>query len=190
MLEATAPAHPKADDARREAVPAFEQVYEEHFAFVFRMAKGLGIPSSSVDDVVQDVFVVVHRKLPEFEGRAKVRTWLTRILFNVVREHRRARARSRHDELSEDFHDDRAKSPEGRAAEREAARILLDMLDAMEADQREVFVLAEVEQMEMPEIASALGINVNTAYSRLRLARREYEKQLARVRARDDWRKR
>ena len=72
----------------------------------------------------------------------------------------------------------------------QAVRILGEILDAMDADQREVFVLAEVEQLAVPEIADILQVNVNTVYSRLRLARKDYERQLARVRAKDDWRQR
>jgi RNA polymerase sigma-70 factor (ECF subfamily) len=153
-------------------------IYDAHVAFVARMARGLGVPVAAVDDVVQDVFLVVHRKLGEFEGRAQLRTWIARIVLNVVRGHRRDHARVRASEAFEDdaFIDPQGKSPDEVALEREAVRLLGEILDAMPEEQRVVFVLAEIEGLEMAEVAESLSINVNTAYSRLRLARKEYER--------------
>ena len=173
----------------RPPVPSFEEVYAAHFDFVWRSARAMGVPSASVDDVVQDVFMVVHRRLSEFEGRAQLRTWLARILVRVICEHRRRfRRKEAHAPLEEEPVDRGQLGPLEQVARREAARALLAILDAMDDEKRQVFVLAEVEQLPVPEIATALGINVNTAYSRLRLARAEYEKQLSRLRARDEWR--
>lgn len=176
-------------------VPSFEEVYETHFAFVWRSIRRLGIPISAVDDAVQDVFIVVHRRLPEFEARASVRTWLFAILVRVVRDYRRAYRRkdmpvfaagepSDPDEVGTGvLHD-----PQEIAAHNEASRHLHLLLDRLDDDKREVFVLAELEQMAVPEIAEALGINLNTAYSRLRTARQDFEQGVARLRARDGWR--
>lgn len=169
--------------------PSFDEVYEAHVDFLWRSARGLGVPPASVDDVLQDVFVVVHRRLPHFEGRAAIRTWLARILVRVVQEHRRRfRRREDHATLPEELADPSARGPHDEVARAQAVRMLEAILDAMQEDQRTVFVLAEIEQMPAPEIAVALEINVNTVYSRLRLARREYERQLARIRAKDGWR--
>lgn len=167
----------------------FAAVYDAHFAALWRNARALGIPPDAVDDVLQDVFIVVHRRLPAFDGRGQLRTWLTKILVRVVATHRRRyRRKGGHDELPEDVRDERELGPHDQTARREAARMLLRILDAMDEDQRAVFVLAEIEHMAVPEIAVAIGEKVNTTYSRLRLARREYERQLARLRARDEWR--
>src|SRR4051794_16597314 len=68
----------------------FEEVYEEHFSFVWRAARRLGAPAAAVDDVVQEVFLVVHRRLPEFAGRSSLKTWLFAIVLRVVRDHRRS----------------------------------------------------------------------------------------------------
>src|SRR5579859_5834321 len=70
--------------------PTFAQVYEEHFSFVWRSARRLGAPDAVVDDVVQEIFVIVHRRLAAFEGRSSMKTWLYGIVLNVVRAHRRA----------------------------------------------------------------------------------------------------
>lgn len=168
--------------------PSFDEVYEAHVDFLWRSARALGVPPSGVDDVLQDVFVVVHRRLAHFEGRASLRTWLARILVRVIAEHRRRfRRREDHAALPEDVRDASA-GPMEEVALGQAARLLVRILDAMDEDQRTVFVLAEIEQMTVPEIAAAIEVNVNTVYSRLRLARREYDRQLARVRAKDAWR--
>lgn len=181
----------KVEDAASAPVPPpdFAAVYDAHFASLWRSARALGIPADAVDDVLQDVFIVVHRRLPSFEGRAQIRTWLTKILVRVVATHRRRhRRKGGLDALPEDVRDERETGPHDLAARREAARLLMEILDAMDDDQRAVFVLAEIEQMPVPEIASAIGENLSTTYSRLRLARADYARHLARLRARDEWR--
>ncbi|MFN7699800.1 MAG: RNA polymerase sigma factor [Deltaproteobacteria bacterium] len=186
----------RADERREDASgapfvpPSFDEVYEAHVDYLWRAARGMGVSPSAVDDVLQDLFLVVHRRLPDFEGRASLRTWLTRILVRVVSEHRRRfrRKESGHDELVEDMLETHQPTPADEAARNEAVALLSQILGAMDEDQRVVFVLAEVEQLPVPEIAASLETNVNTVYSRLRLARKDYEKHLARIRAKDEWR--
>jgi RNA polymerase sigma-70 factor, ECF subfamily len=84
-------AHPSAPVVRARV--AFDQVYEAHFAFVFRNGKRLGVPDASVDDVVQEVFMVLSRRLSDYDGRTPLRGWIYGILCNVVREYRRSRRR-------------------------------------------------------------------------------------------------
>jgi RNA polymerase sigma-70 factor, ECF subfamily len=169
----------------------FDDVYRAHFAFVWRSAKRLGVNEAALDDVVQEVFVVVHRRLADFEGRSSLRTWLFGITLRVVRDHRRA-ARRRDPGPPVDPYTLRAtgSGPADTAEQAEAVRLLHALLDELDDDRREVFVMAELEQMAMPEIAEALGLNVNTAYARLRIARQEFEEALSRHRARDAWRQR
>ena len=175
--------------ATRAETPTFAEVYEAHFAALWRSARALGVPESACDDVLQEVFIIVHRKLGEFEGRAAVRTWLVRILVNVVSEQRRRfRRKEDHEELPEEVRDSRVSGPLEALARAEAVRVLAKILATLDDDQRTVFVLAELEQLPVPEIAAALNVSANTVYSRLRLARAEYERQVARVRARDEWR--
>lgn len=179
-----------------EARPlSFDEVYRDHVDFLFRATRGFGVAPHVVDDVLQDVFVVVHRRLGEHDGKGAIRSWLVRILFNVVRDHRRrgraVRARSStldgelDEHLTSDGHD-----PEQAAALAEARRTLLKILDEMDESQRTVFVLAEVEQMPVPEVAEAMGTSVNTAYSRLRLARQHFSAAVERARTKDEWRQR
>jgi RNA polymerase sigma-70 factor (ECF subfamily) len=175
----------------------FAQLYESHFAFVWGSARRLGTPEASVDDIVQEIFVVAHRRLAKFEGRSSLKTWLFGIILNVVRAHRRS-LRAKHPHLlrpgvrGDDIERlaDTAAGPHEHATKVEAARLVDQLLDALDDDKREVFVLAELEQMSVPEIASSLALPVNTVYSRLRLAREEFAAGAARHRARDEWRMR
>jgi RNA polymerase sigma-70 factor, ECF subfamily len=167
----------------------FDDVYRGEFGFVWRSAKRLGLRDAALDDAVQEVFVVVHRRLAEFEGRSSLRTWLFGITLRVVRDHRRsARRRDPGPPVDPDTLRATGSGPAESAEKAEAVRLLHALLDELDDERREVFVMAELEQMPMPEIADALGINVNTAYARLRIARHEFEQALARHRARDMWR--
>jgi RNA polymerase sigma-70 factor (ECF subfamily) len=175
-----------AQAAPRRPCLVFDAVYREHFAFVWRAAKRLGVGDGSLDDVVQEVFVVVHRRLGDFEGRSSVKTWLFGIALRIVRDHRRAaRRRPVEPAVDVDTLESTASGPAEHAEKAEAVRVLHTLLDQLADERREVFVMADLEQLTMPEIAETLAINVNTAYARLRLARQEFEQALARHRARD-----
>jgi len=172
-------------------VPSFAQIYEDTFDFVWCSARRLGVPDASLDDAVQEVFVIVHRRLAEFEGRSSIKTWLFGIVRNVSREARRsARRKSPHNAegalADPELLAAAAEEQPDRIAERTAEnRVLHELLDRLDDDKREVFVLAELEQFSVPEIAEAVGCNVNTAYSRLRLARQAFAEAAARYRARE-----
>lgn len=176
--EAAAPApEPPGDLAR---------IYEEHFDFVWRSARRLGVPDGAVDDVVQEVFIVVHRQLASFEARSSMKTWLFGILRNLVLRQRRSWARrGREEALEESAIEAVGAAADERVAESQARRVLHALLAQLDDDKRAVFVLAEMEQMSAPEIAEATGLKLNTVYSRLRLARAEMERALERHRARE-----
>ncbi len=176
-------------------VPPFEQIYEDYFDFVWRSARRLGIQGDAVDDVVQEVFIIVNRRLPEFEGRSSLKTWIFGVALRVVRDHRRALRRKSPHSLYPDAAIDPElvsegpeRGPHESAAKSEAVHVLRQILDELDDDKREVFVLAELEQMTVPEIVDALGLNLNTIYSRLRAARQQFDEAVARHRARDAWR--
>lgn len=180
-----APSVPKARASVPVEVPPFAEVYQRNFDFVWRTARRLGIPDGSVDDVAQEVFIVVHRKLPEFEGRSSLKTWLFAISRRVVSDHRRRLKRQRpHTPFPDDRMADAGASPQERAARHEAAMLLHAFLDSLPDEQREVFVLSELEQMTAPEIGEATDVKLNTVYSRLRLARKAFERVVARHQAR------
>lgn len=166
----------------------FEEVYELHAAFVFRNLRRLGVPERGLDDAVQDVFVVVHRRLPEFEGRSAVTTWLFAIVLGVARNARRSQRRHAVEAPGETEPDDLASAPaerpDHRAERAQAVRVLCALLDELDEDKREAFVLSQLEQMTAPEISEALGVNVNTVYARIRAAIKAFDLAVARYRAR------
>jgi RNA polymerase sigma-70 factor (ECF subfamily) len=165
------------------AAAEVERIFREHGPFVWRALRRLGVAAADADDACQEVFVVVHRKLGEYEGRAVVRTWLYGIAVRVAAAQRR-RSHARHEIATEDpVARDAASSsnPEGAAADREALVLLDRALDELDDEKRAVFVLYEVEGLEMPEVAEALACPVQTAYSRLHAARKEVEKSMRRA---------
>jgi RNA polymerase sigma-70 factor (ECF subfamily) len=162
--------------------PQFEALYRQHHAFVWRSVRRLGVPMAEIDDLVQEVFVVVHRRLSEFEGRSAITTWLFGIAYRVVRDARRsAAARARREALASAARP--PTEPEQRVQRRQVAQILDELLDGLDEDQRSVFVMADIVHMSAPEIAELTNTKLNTVYSRLRLARRAFEAALAAWRA-------
>lgn len=173
------------------AVPSFEGLYDQQLDFVWRSARRLGVDDASVDDVVQQVFLVVHRRLAEYEGRSSIKTWLFAILLFAVREHKRTlRRKSPHrDGVATDpdtLIDTRAdNNPEVALERAEASRMIDDLLEALEGDKRVVFVMAELEQMTALEISEATGLEPKAVYSRLRAARTDFERAASQLRRRD-----
>ena len=173
-----------------QAVPPFAEVYEAHVRFVWRTLRRLGVPDKDCDDATQDVFVVVHRRLPEFRPEAPLKHWLFRISSRIARDHRRSVRRKEpkeHASLgleSGQIADLEQHSPADSAERSAAARLIRSLLQELDESKREVFILAELEQLTAPEIAQALEIPLNTAYSRLRHARLEFEAALERHRTR------
>ena len=172
-------------------VPDFDAVYETHLDFVWRTVRRMGVRPADTDDVVQEVFFVVHRRLADFEGRAQLKTWVFKILMHGVRHYWRTHQRKPGDQATEDPAEvqtlaaDHENGPAATLERVEALRVLDGLLARLDEDKREVFVLAEIEQMTAAEIAEIVEANVNTVSSRLRAARQEFEKALLRFRAQE-----
>jgi RNA polymerase sigma-70 factor (ECF subfamily) len=157
----------------------FDDVYTANVAFVWRVLRGMGVTDALVDDAAQDVFVVVHRRLPEFDGRFAVKTWLFEIAYRVACDYRRKSKRAAsHAPLGEDLRD-RAPSPADSAAGNESLHLLEELLDGMDNEKRAVLVLSGIEGMTAPEIAAMTATPLNTVYTRLRRARAELSDALA-----------
>jgi RNA polymerase sigma-70 factor (ECF subfamily) len=160
----------------------FEAIYDEHFAFVWRNARRLGVEVSHLDDVLQDTFLVVHRRLGEYEHRGHVRTWLFGILRRVVADYRRYRRRRPAAATAPaDLERLQALHASSDVARLEASELVELVLSTLDPEKREVFVLVELEQMTLSEVAEALGVNRNTVWSRLRAARQMFEAELDRL---------
>jgi RNA polymerase sigma-70 factor, ECF subfamily len=165
--------------------PSFEQVYEASFDFVYRNARRLGVPASATDDVVQEVFLVLHRRLAEYDGRASLRSWVYGILANTVRQYRRT-FRRKQKPLQTIERDEELVLTSGRAGpeqhlqQRQDVALLLSLLEELPEAQRELIVLADLEELNVPEICACIGGNSNTVHSRLRVAREALRSKLAR----------
>ncbi len=171
------------------APPTLAEVYEEHFRYVWRCLRSLGVRDGALDDAVQDVFLVVQQKIADFDGGCQLRTWLYAIVLRVARRHREREAiEARRFSPHEDSGVCPTAGPPGgdlrrdveRSERREIAqRALAELSEA----KREVFVLACIERMTAPEIAEIGGLPLNTVYSRLRSARQDFADAVARLEA-------
>ena len=172
-------ASPEAAQAGAAPPPSIAEVYEAHFAYVVRSLRGLGVRPDLCDDAVQDVFLVVQDKLAAFDGSAKLSTWLYAIVVRVARRYRERAAKEATRFVEAEPQADGC--AEETLAQGEQLAFARRALDALSADKREVFVLAVVEQLSAPEIASVLSVPLNTVYSRLRAARVAFSSQVARM---------
>jgi RNA polymerase sigma-70 factor (ECF subfamily) len=150
---------------------SFEQVYTEHAGFVFRVLRGMGVPDAATDDAMQDVFVVVHKKLQGFDGRARVTTWLFPIAVNVALNYRRRARRARDQTPLSDTLVDSSHSPHDAVEEAQGLGRLQHLLDELDDEKRATLLLADLEGLTAPEIAALMGAPLNTVYTRLRRAR-------------------
>jgi RNA polymerase sigma-70 factor (ECF subfamily) len=163
----------------------FDLVYQEYFDFVWRSTRRLGVTEEAVDDVVQNVFVVVHRRLAEYASGGSLRSWLFSIVLRIVQNHRRSvHRKSPHWRQGGGLADPDTLPHDGahpfRALSRaEAACIIEKLLESLDEDKRAIFVLAELEQMTAPEIAQVTGLQPKEIYSLLRSARTDFERAAA-----------
>jgi RNA polymerase sigma-70 factor (ECF subfamily) len=148
----------------------FEPLFSENVRYVGRTLRYLGVREADLDDACQEVFIVVHRRLHELAAPEGVRAWIRQICVHVAQNARRSVRRRREDR--EEAEAIGQASPQESAIEKNEMRDrLIKILDGLSDEQRAVFVLYEIEQLKMPEIAEALGCNIQTAYSRLHAAR-------------------
>ncbi len=174
-------------DAPHAAAPlSFEAVYEQYFDYVWSLVRRFGVPPEAVADIVQDVFLVVHRKLDTVRVAIALPSWLHSVARRCASGHHRRSRLLRHSTGDVDEVSDipNGESPADLAERSDKARQLWLLLESLDGQKREVFIMAELGELSCPEIAEALGIPLNTAYSRLRHAREAFEAVLARYRAR------
>ncbi len=161
------------------------EMFREHGRYAFRLLRRLGVREDDVDDVLQEVFVVVHRKLPEFDASRSGRAWLYGICIRLAANHRRSRRNRRElavEQKTEPVDLDAATPLE--IVEARKARALLDnMLAELPDQKREVFVLHVIEDLPMHEVAEALGCPLHTAYTRFYAAKKMFEAAVRRARA-------
>jgi len=153
---------------------SFDDLYRAEFSYVWRSLRRLGARPADVEDLAHDVFVVVHRKLADYDTARPIRPWLFGISFRVASDYRR-RARFRAEvatgrveaESTQPHPDDRIAAEQDRA-------LVLEALETLDFDRRAVFVMHDIDGISAPDIAGALDVPVNTVYSRLRVARQRF----------------
>jgi RNA polymerase sigma-70 factor (ECF subfamily) len=170
------------------SVPAheFRAIYEAHLDFVWRSLRRLGVRQADAMDLAQKVFLTAHTKLPEFEGRSRLRTWLFAICQRVASDYRRSAPLRR--EVTTDASEIDlfgASLNADRSEARQRVQIAEAILDKLPEAQKLVFVMFELEEMSGDEIAELLGISVGTVRSRLRLARDAFGREVKRLAAVD-----
>lgn len=152
-------------------VMSFEALYDAYVDEVWRAIRRLGVPASGVEDVVQETFVTAWQSLSRFEGRSELKTWIIGIAFNRARHAIRSHVRHGNAvELDEQL-PSQSQRPDERVERRKQSELLLEMLAALPEEQREVFVMMDLEGLSAPAVADLVHAPLNTVYSRLRLAR-------------------
>ncbi|HET6337580.1 MAG TPA: sigma-70 family RNA polymerase sigma factor [Polyangiales bacterium] len=170
------------------SVPAheFRAIYEAHLDFVWRSLRRLGVRQADAMDLAQKVFLTAYTKLPEFEGRSRLRTWLFAICQRVASDYRRSAPLRREVTTDASEIDLFGASPNAdRSEARQRIQLAEAILDKLPEAQKLVFVLFELEEMSGDEIAELLKISVGTVRSRLRLARDAFGREVKRLAAAD-----
>jgi len=173
---------------KQEPAPAperldFRELFETQFSYVWHVLKRLGVAERDLEDLAQQVFLQVHGQLPKFVRDRPLRPWLFSFAYHAASNYR---ALSRHRvELSIVVPEqaDTLPAADEQLITREELKLAELALSSVALERRAVLLLHEIEGHSMPEIAESLSIPLNTAYSRLRLARKEYEQAVRRLRA-------
>ncbi|HTQ06378.1 MAG TPA: sigma-70 family RNA polymerase sigma factor [Polyangiaceae bacterium] len=160
-------------------IPSFQDLYAEYFGFVWSSARRLGVKPAAMDDVVQEIFMVIHRRMHTLRQPESLRSWIYSVVRRTVSGHRRRQRR--HD--AQDFalvrhtqaREDAQLTPQELTEQSEEAKLLWSLLAELDSTKREVLILVEIEGMSAPEVSEALQVPLNTVYSRLRTARLAFE---------------
>jgi RNA polymerase sigma-70 factor (ECF subfamily) len=151
---------------------SFRQIFDAHVSYVAGSLARLGIDERDRDDLVSEVFVRVHRSLATYDPLRPMRPWLFAFAARVASEHRRL-ARHRREVFAEVDVVSASPGPDQALEEHQSRRLLARALEELDDDKRAVFVLHDLDETAVPDVARALGIPEGTAYSRLRAARAE-----------------
>jgi RNA polymerase sigma-70 factor (ECF subfamily) len=173
--------------SQRASAPAlvagmsFRDLFDQELDFVWNCLRRLGIPERDLEDEAMELFLRVKEALPEFDSTRSVRPWLAGFAYRIACEYRR-RPRHRYERIEADIEvPGVTTSPEEHAVESEELAIATIALERLDWDRRAVLVLHDVYGYTIPEVAENCEIPLNTAYSRLRLARADFAQALVRL---------
>jgi RNA polymerase sigma-70 factor, ECF subfamily len=165
----------------RLAEPNAHDVAEQGARFLPQTLRYLGVPNDLLLDAVQDVFLIALRRLEGFEARSSLRTWLYGICVNVAHEYRRRARKGIYESPVDALPEVAAAASQETELERaEWRRLLSGLLDELDENQRAVFVLYEIEELSMREVADALACPLQTAYFRHKSAKKRVLKAFRR----------
>ena len=180
---------PSGKPATREGVRAlsanvssFESIYQQYFDFVWSSVRRLGVSAAAVDDVVQEVFIVIHARLDTLQQPEALRSWIYSIVRRTVSTHHRSRRAKEASgiALASEPEVRRQATPFDAADQNDQVKLLGSLLEELDEPKREVFMMVELDELSVPEAAEILELPLNTVYSRLRAARQAFEEALAR----------
>lgn len=162
------------------AHPTLEDVFHAECKYVWNTFRRLGVPDADVKDLTQELFVSLQRLLPDYDPARPIRPWLFTIAYRMALRHN---ARRKREWLTSEVVDvpDSSADLERQTLESERRELVLRALECVEIERRAVFVLADIDEVPVPEIALQFGVPLNTAYSRLRLARQDFRRAVQRL---------
>jgi RNA polymerase sigma-70 factor (ECF subfamily) len=165
--------------------PSFREVFDGHFWYVLNSLRRLGVRAPDLKDLTHDAFIVVARRLGDYDPARPIRPWLFGIAFRVASDYGRL-ARHKREALVDQMPDIADPTPDAEAAieAQEARALVVAALGTLEMGRRAVLVMHDIDGATMPEIAAALSLPLDTGYSRLRLARKELQEAFERLRRR------
>jgi RNA polymerase sigma-70 factor (ECF subfamily) len=179
-------ARPIAEGEISSTQPDFDELFRREFDYVWFTLRRLGVFADDLEDVTHDVFVLVYRNFDQYDASRPIRPWLFGFAYRAASAYRRlARHRSQPSGDLVEVQDEGVS-----AIDQLETQQLLDVaqraLNSLDLDRRAVFVLHDIEGCTIPEVASVLRIPLNTAYSRLRLARADFAKAANRLRGKHE----
>ena len=163
----------------------FRSLSASEFTYVFHSLRRLGIPDRDLEDVIHEVFIAFYRTRDGYDPRRPIKPWLFGIAFRLASDYRR-RAQNKF-EIPDGGHAEPAGAAPGAdeaVAAKQRRELVATALDSLDFDKRAVFVLHDIDERSMPEIAETLSVPLNTLYSRLRLARAEFAQAVRRLKLR------
>jgi RNA polymerase sigma-70 factor (ECF subfamily) len=167
--------------AQGEVVRDLRTIFDAHYDYVWCSLRRLGVQERDLEDVTHDLFLTVNEKLTQLDPARPIKPWLFAFAVRMASDYRKL-ARNRSTELTSSPEMEAADNQEDALATKDTARLLHAALDELSMELRAVIVLYEIDETPMKEIAEALQIPVNTAYSRLRLAREQCAATITRLR--------
>lgn len=173
-----------AEDEGKTAL--FRALFEREFAYVWTTLRRLGVRDADLEDVANELFFHVHARLADYDTTRPLRPWLFAFAFRFASDYRRL-ARHRVEVFGDSVDAASVEAPQDASLERNEARALITRaLEDLDLDRRAIFVLVDLDECPVPDAAKALAIPLNTAYSRLRVAREQFTASVRRLNSRRD----